>query len=248
MFLLSALLFTIAGLSGLGNFITGLLNAFASTLFAISTIGLVNEYFLSDRYQRHFILLGDQSKTGLQRVLTSDETREYIRELMPKASCIESFSIAFRWLLERKEERNRLRTKIESGCKITLLFPDPTQEEIKLRIERDEAELPRFSLEQLKLNLRKLDQLLEKLNYPKNIRVRLYKNYPTVSLIIFDDHIFLSTYVVGALGTDTLTFYFRGSNKCLQPYLEHISFIFESDGYSRPLSEYIEEERMEGRA
>lgn len=215
------------------------LNAIAGTMFGVGAIGLVNEFFLSKNLLEKFNLLSKQKTEGIQDILTEDEARVIIETKLKAANKVLAIGLAFRWMLQRQNVKELMLERIKKGCDVKLFMPNPNSTEVVNRMNRDQKGLQHHGVSGLKQNFDLIGDLVSSAGNPSNLLVRVYSNYPSCSIVVIDDDMFVSPYLVGSLGVDSSTLHYKGKTKTTIPYFNHLKRIEESEDLSVTLESYV---------
>lgn len=123
-------------------------------------------------------------------------------------------------------------------AKVVLLLADPTSSAIRMRYHSDEPASHESGLSGIERRLIQLHSILEQIKpeHRSTIDVRVFRCYPTISILWADNDFYSTSYGFHLRGSDCPQIYSRVGNEHAEFLVKHFNRVYEN---SIPLAEWI---------
>jgi len=159
-------------------------------------------------------------KHGICTIFGPGERPTDFLQLLEQAKSVRILSIAAEFYgVGSPEFMSILSGKLKSGHRMQFLLADPISDSMKMRYADENCVDPIGPLG-LQAKLRALCDFRASLPAKSRrlIEICVYRTYPTMSLAILDEHVFVYFYGMGMLGTQSPVLHFVGSEKATVSY------------------------------
>jgi len=219
--------------------VSQLFAAFGACVLTIGTVSLLERRIVLKEFMENYELLGDKVKTGIDRVYPAHSTHELqgLKETLLHGATREIKLLGYTfpdYALQYPKWRDELRTKAEAGVKITILLMKPKCQMMLKRCEdetKDDKPLYVIGAEQSPDVLKSFMDLKDsiKQTHRNNMEIRVFENYPTTNLQIYDDKMLVYWYGYRLAGTGSPFLLFtRTKNSTTEYYDEHFSNVYQA--------------------
>ena len=186
--------------------------AFGASILTLGTVSLVERRIILREFYRNYALLEDRLGTGIDRVygaFSTSELQQLKKSLLDGAKKgIKLLGYTFPDYAFFADWKETLKRKAESGCKITILLVRPRCGMMAKRCDDETVDATRLytiGMENSPEVLRSFLSLRDSVQdpYKNNLEVRLFDNYPTMNLQIYDNRMLVYYYGHKLRGTDS---------------------------------------------